>query len=175
MATSQAANSRLFEIRNTSTNLIVPTRIRVGTLPSGTVTTSYAMELVLFRLTGFTAVDTTNTVTPTTSVMRTSGMAAYPGGAAVRHVTIAGAAAGMTGGTLTKDANDTGCLISWAATAGASTVPVYGDLVFGESGGHPLVLAQNEGFEIENVVIGSGTANVIQVIIDVAWAEIATF
>ena len=74
MATTQAANSRLFEIRNTSTNLLIPTRIRVGMLTTGTVTTAYAFQLDLFRCTSFSAVDTTNTVTPTTSVKRTTGM-----------------------------------------------------------------------------------------------------
>ncbi len=175
MATAQAANSRLFEIRNTATNLIVPTRIRVGVLPTGTVTTAYAMEIALFRLTAFTAVDTTNTVTPTSSVRRTSGMAAYPGGAAVRHVTIAGAAAGMTGGTLTKDANSAGSLIAWMSTAAATSMPIYQELLDDVNGTHPFVLAQNEGVEVENVVAGSATANVIQVVIDVSWAEVTAF
>ncbi len=175
MATSQAANSRLFEIRNThATNLIIPTRLRVGILPAGTITTAYAMELALFRCTGFTAVDTTNTVTPTTSVRRTS-MAAYPGGAAVRHNTIAGAANGMTGGTLTKDANSSASMFAWVATAAATTIPQWAELLDDVNGTHPFVFAQNEGFEVENVVVGSGTANVIQVVIDCSWAEVAAF
>ena len=174
MATSQAANSRLFEIRNGASNIIVPTRIRVGILPTGTVTTSYGMEVALFRCTSFTAIDTTNTVTPTSSLKRT-GMAGYPGGAVVRHVTIAGAAAGMTGGTLTKDGNSLASCFAWASTAAATTVPVFQELLSDDFGGHPLVCATNEGFEIENVVVGSGTANVVQVILDVAWAELTAY
>jgi hypothetical protein len=175
LATTQAANSRLFEIRNThATNLIIPTRIRVGFLPAGTITTPYAFELSMFRLTGFTAVDTVNTVTPTTSVRRTS-MAAYPGGAAVRHGTLAGAAAGMTGGTLVKDAQASGTLIAWAATAAATSMPVYQEFSEDVLGTHPFVFAQNEGFEIENVVVGSGTANVAHVVIDVSWAEVTAY
>jgi hypothetical protein len=175
MATSQAANSRLFEIRNThATNLIIPTRIRVGMMPTGTVTNPYAHQIGLFRLTNFTAVDTTNTVTPASSVRRAS-MAAYPGGAAVRHVTLAGAAAGMTGGTMTKDAQAAANFINWASTAAATTQSIYQELLEDVQGTHPFVFAQNEGFEIENVVGGSATANVIQVVIDVSWAEVTAY
>jgi hypothetical protein len=175
MATTQAANSRLFEIRNThSTNLLVLTRCWVSAMPTGTVTTAYAGEIGLFRCTTFNAVDTANTVTPTTSVKRSS-MTAYPGNAAVRHVTIAGAAAGMTGGTLTKDANQSGSLVFNAITAAAGTTPTMREMVDDINGTHPFVFAQNEGFELENVVVGSGTANVIQVIIDVSWAEVTAY
>ena len=176
MATTQAANSRLFEIRNTGTNLVIQTRIRVGALTTGTVTAAYVLQLALFRCTSFTAVDTTNTVTPTTSVKRTT-MTAYPGNAAVRYVTVAGAAAGMTGGTLTKDANPIGQYVAWTHTAapGVITPMQTAELLDDVNGTHPLVCAQNEGFEIENFVVGSGTANVVTVLIDVSWTEVAAY
>jgi hypothetical protein len=174
-ATTQAANSRLFEIRNTSTNILVLTRCFVMVAPAGTITTPYMGEIGLFRLTGFTAVDTTNTVTPVASVKRTSGMAAYPGGAAVRHVTLAGAAAGMTGGTLTKDTQALGSLLFNGTTFAAGTVPFSREFVDDTNGTHPLVMAQNEGFELENVVVGSGTANVVHCVIDISWAEVTAY
>lgn len=178
MATTQAANSNLFEIRNTSSNLLVLTRCRFGAYASGTVTTTYVGKWSLLRVTNFTAVDTTNTVTPTSSVKRTS-FTAYPGNAAVRHVTVAGAAAGMTGGTLTKDANALGQYIAQMttgpnATAGGFMMPMQ-ELVDDVNGTHPLTCAQNEGWIIENTVVGSGTANVVQVLIDISWAEVAAF
>jgi len=175
MAVSQAVNSRLFEVRNTSTNLIIPTRIRIGFLPTGTITTSYAFTLGLFKVTAFTAVDTVNTVTPTTSVKRTTGMTAYPGNANVRHVTLAGAAAGMTGWTGTKDANALAQMIAWAATAGASTIPTYQEFEDDQNGTYPLICAQNEGFELENIIVGSATANACQVMLDVSWAEVSAY
>jgi hypothetical protein len=174
MAISQAANSRLFEVRNTATNLIIPTRIRIGVIAVGTVTTPYTFLAGLFRCTGFTAVDTTNTVTPVSSVKRTS-MAAYPGGAAVRHNTLAGAAAGMTGGTLTKDTQAIGLAAAYAVTGAAGTQVIYQELLSDDFGGSPLILAQNEGFEIENVNAGSATANGLVVILDVAWAECVAY
>lgn len=176
MATTQAANSRLFEIRNThATNLIIPTRLHVQAAPTGTITTPYMGEFAAFKLTGFTAVDTTNTVTPTTGVKRGATMAAYPGGAAVRHNTIAGAAAGMTGGTLTKDAQSFASLLVNMTTFAAATPVMAREFLDDIQGTHPYVFAQNEGLEVENVVVGSGTANVAQAVIDCSWAEVTAF
>lgn len=175
MATTQGANSRLFEIRNThATNLIIPTRIFVMAAAAGTVTTGYLGEFGLWKLTGFSAVDTTNTVTPTSGVKRGS-MTAYPGNAAVRHVTVAGAAAGMTGGTLTKDGNMLASLVVPLFTLAATTPVVWREMFEDIQGSHPLVLTQNEGILIENVVVGSGTANVVHVVIDVSWAETSAY
>jgi hypothetical protein len=177
MATSQNANSRLFEVRNThASNLLVLTRCYIMVGPGGTVTTGYLGEFDLFRLTGFSAVDTTNTVTPTGSVKRTTGMQAYPGtSAAVRHNTVAGAQAGMTGGNLTKDGNAIGMCIAPLFTLAASSPVVYRDMIDDINGTHPLVCANNEGWELENVVAGSGTANVVHVVVEFAWADVTAF
>ena len=100
--TAQAANSRIFEIRNThATNLIIPTILSIRALQTA-AGTAQENSLDVYKVTGFSAVDTVNTVTPVSSVKR-GNMAAYPGGAAIRYLTLTGAAAGMTGGTLTKD------------------------------------------------------------------------
>jgi hypothetical protein len=175
MATTQAANSRLFEIRNTGTNLLILTRCYVEVVPSGTVTTAYVGEIGLWRCTSFSAVDTTNTVTPTGSIKRTTGMTAYPGNANVRHVTVAGAAAGMTGGTLTKDGNMLGSCIGPVLTGPTAGNKFFRELVEDTNGTHPLVCAQNEGWIIENVRVGSGTSNVVTVMLDVSWAEATAF
>lgn len=174
MATSQAAPSRLFEIRNGGSNLIVLTRLYIAAAPSGTITTAYTAEFALWRCTGFSAIDNTNTVTPTGSVRRTS-MTAYPGGAVVRHVTVAGAANGMTGGTLTKDGNEVAALTCPMVTFAAASLVSEREFVDDMNGTHPLVFAANEGFIIENVVVGSGTANVAQVVVDCSWAEVVSF
>jgi len=176
MATTQAANSKLFEVRNTGSNLLVLTRCAISAAPAGTVTTAYLGEIGLYRATGFSVSSTTGTVTPTTSVKRTSGMAAYPGGAAVRHATIAGVAAGMTGFTMTLDANQLASCMFVAGTFAATTgTPVRHELVDDTNGTHPLVAAQNEGWVINNVVVGSGTANVVHVVIDVSWTEVTLY
>jgi hypothetical protein len=90
-------------------------------------------------------------------------------------VTVAGAAAGMTGGTLTKDANMLASLIVPLATLAAGATVWDRELFDDVQGTHPLVCAQNEGWLIENVVAGSATANAVHVVVDCSWAEVAAF
>jgi hypothetical protein len=176
---AQAANSRIFEIRNThATNLIIPTRL---TLRAMQIAAGTAQEnsLDVYKATGFTVVDTTNTVIPTTSVKRTATMAAYPGGAAVRHLTLAGNAAGMTGGTITLDANILGTIPFWVNTAvptAPAPNPIYGpyDALDDVNGTHPLALVQNEGLVVVNRVLNVTSYGMVWYI-DFSWAEVAAY
>lgn len=173
---TQAANSRLFEVRNThATNLIIPTRLIIKWIQTGAHTAAIEDSLDVFKVTGFSAVDTTNTVTPTPAVKRAS-MAAAPGAAAIRGVTVAGAAAGMTGGTLVKDGT-IGQLPQWllAALPTAGTVAVQVIDNFDDvNGTHPFAFSQNEGFIIENrVLLGAAAASAVY--FDFSWAEVTAF
>jgi len=171
---AQAANSRIFELRNAGSNLIVLTRLVLSALQSaaGTAQLNY---LQAYKCTSFSAVDTTNTVTPVSSVKRTATMAAYPGGAQVRHLTLTGAAAGMTGGTLTKDTQAFG-ILPFNVSTSINTSTVWGpkDVLDDVNGTHPFVFANNEGFEIENSILNV-TSFGITWIIDVAWAEVTAY
>lgn len=175
----QAAASRLFQIRNTHvSNLIIPTRLTLRAWQTGAATAILENSLDVYKLTGFTAVDTTNTVTPVSSVRRTGTMAAYPGGAAIRYLTITGAAAGMTGGTLTKDAQFFATLpysVQIAAPVGTNA-NFWGpyDSLDDVNGTHPFALAQNEGIGIESRVVG-GAAFAVAWYIDFSWAEVAAY
>jgi len=170
---AQAANSRIFEIRNThATNLIIPTRLVIRAIQA-VAGTAQENSLDVYKATGFTAVDTTNTVTPTSSVMR-GNMAAYPGGAAIRHLTLAGAAAGMTGGTLTKDAQFIGTLPYNVAAAIGGAIWGPNDVFAPENGEHPPVLVQNEGIIIENRVLNVTSYGIIW-FISFAWAEVVAY
>lgn len=176
LANTQAANSRLWEIRNTSTNVIVPTRLNIQWTQTGNHTASIRDSLQLFRCTSFTAVDTTNTVTPTVSLRKT-GMAAVPGGAAIRHVTVAGAAAGMTGGTLTKDGGASSMIELFLIQTTSATIqlmPVIKEMLDDVNGTHPFALAQNEGLELENEVL-LGAAAASSIVVDFSWAEVSSF
>lgn len=171
---AQAANSRIFELRNTGSNLIILTSLRVKAI-QGAAGTAQVNHLDAFKLTSFSAVDTTNTVTPVSSVTRTSSMAAYPGGAAVRHLTLAGAAAGMTGGTMTKDTQAFGILPT-PVQAAAQSVLLESELASpnGVTGAHPFIFANNEGFELENAVLNV-TSYGYTWVIDCSWAEVTAF
>src|SRR5207302_1240321 len=107
----------LFELQNShATNLIVVTRLVIKWLQTAAHTAAIEDSLDVFKCTSFSAVDTTNTVTPTASRKRTT-MAAAPGAAVIRGVTVAGASAGMTTGTLTKDGGSVGQLQQWLLAA----------------------------------------------------------
>lgn len=168
---AQVANARLLELRNSATNLIVPTRMVFRALQT-VAGTAQENSIDAFRCTSFTVVDTTNTLTPTVSPRRTS-MAAAPGGAQVRVLNPA--AAGMTGGTLTKDGSMFATL-PFNVAAAISTTFMWGPLdVFDDvNGTHPFVFAQNEGFEVENRVLNV-TSYGITWYIDLSWAEVTSF
>lgn len=177
---SQAANSRLFEVRNThATNLIVPTRLIIKWITSSAHTAILEQSLDCYKLTGFSVSSTTNTVTPTASSKRTS-MAAAPGAAAIRGVTVAGASAGMTGFTSTKDGGSfyqlpmIEALTVMATTETLSRIPLVGDVFDDVNGTHPFVFVQNEGFLIEQRVVEGATGGA-SVYIDFSWAEVTAY
>lgn len=174
---AQAADSRLWVIRNNATNVLVATRLRIQWTLIGAHTAAILDSLDLYRLTAFTTLDTTNTVTPVASVKRTAGMAAAPGGAQLRHVTVAGAAAGMTGGTSTPDGGAASMTEQWllaaVPTAGPTTT-LTAELLDDVNGTHPFVLAQNEGLVLRNRVL-LGAAASSSVVVDFSWAEATAF
>lgn len=168
--TAQAANARIAVLRNNAANLIVITRC---TLRAFQVTAGTAQEngLDAYKLTGFTVLDTTNTVTPAVEVLRATGMAAAPGGAQLRT---SNAAAGMTGGTSTKGSALIGSLPYNVAASVMTANPWTANIFDPENGEHPLVLAQNEGLLLENRTLNSTTYG-IRWYVDLSWAEVATF
>jgi hypothetical protein len=173
---AQAANSRLFSLRNTGANLIVITRLNIRWLQTAAHTAAIEDSLDCFKLTGFTVDDTTNTVTPTVSRKKTT-MGAAPGNVNIRNVTVAGATAGMTGGTLTKDGSPWAQLPKWLLLAVPTGSEVKADWLDGlddVNGTHPFVFAQNEGFEVENRVL-LGAAAGSSVYIDCCYAEVTAY
>lgn len=174
LANTQAANSRVFEIRNThATNLMILEKLRISWIQVGIHTVAIQDSLDVFKATGFTAVDTTNTVTPAETRLRTS----FPASDfTVRGVTVAGAAAGMTGGTVTVEANPFTQLPIWLLAA----VPTAGPTVFNvleyilSREEMPFALIQNEGLVIQNRVLLGATAG-STVFIDCEVAEVTAY
>lgn len=178
LVATQAANSRLYEIRNShASNLIITTRLLTKWMSSSAHTAFIEDSLDVFKCTSFSVVDTTNTVTPSVSAKRTS-MAAT--NASIRGVTVAGAAAGMTGGTLTKDGTSVGQhpkILPQTVEATTETSPRTPDVVdhFDDvNGTYPFVFIQNEGLIIENrVVLGAAAGS--SVYIDHSFAEVTAY
>lgn len=178
LVASQAANSRLFAVRNThATNLIIPISLKVGWLQTAAHTAAIEDSLDVYKCTAFTVIDTTNIVTPVASVKRTAGMTAAPGNAALRGLTVAGASAGMTGGTLTKDGGSIGQLPQWlllALPTAGTVIPITADLLARLADEVPFAFVQNEGLILENrVLLGAAAGSTVY--IDFAWAEVTAY
>lgn len=177
---TQAANSRLFEIRNAhASDLLIPTQIHVqwrqGPLDTHTATIEDSIDI--FKATAFSVVDPTGgPVTPLTTRMRTS-MAASS--AEVRANALAGLAAGITGGTMTLEASPFAQVSNFLLAAPVATAvpPPMAELFWKPEPAdseHPLVLAPNEGIVIVNRVL-LGAAAGSSVYIDVQWAEVTVY
>lgn len=172
LVAGQGSNSRLFELRNSGSNWIIPTEIKVSVMPYGAVAVPNLMYVAMHTCTSFTVVDTASTATPVAAAMKT-GMPAAPGGVQIRTVALAGNAAGMTGGTLTESSSWVDVLMAWAASVTPNTQPISKDFAANiMRGGHPWIFAANEGFTVRHATTGSGTTNQLVVQFDVAWAEV---
>jgi len=177
---AQAAGSRLFEARNTLSQLFIPTRMQVKILSFAASTALIENSLDVYKGVGFNAVDTVNTVTPVAIAKRTTGFTAAPAGIDIRGVTAAGAAAGMTGGTITALANPFAqCpyVAAQAVMAATETLPRFPNVteIFDDvNGTHPFALEQNEGIVIANRVL-LGAAGGAIVYVDLSYAVVTAF
>lgn len=169
----QAANSRLFELRNANTSqLVVIHDFRVDWTQTAAHSNAIEDSLDLFKATGFTAVDDTGTVTLTASEMRTASEA---NAAVIRGVTIAGATAGMTGGTLSLDSGPLLQVPLWLLatlpTAGPVPTATLRFLPRSPYGERALTLAPNEGIVLRNRVLLEAAAG-SSVYVSCAWSEV---
>jgi hypothetical protein len=174
LVVTQAANGTLFSFRwGDATRLCVPQFIRLEVQQSAaaTATIAPAFEVILAR--SFSVSDsagTALTLTGNAFKKRTS-----MGTTLVTDIRKSAVAAGLTAGTRTLDAeamiqlgtvqtittvNQTTYVKSWDAT---------------NSGDHPFVFAQNEGFIVRGPTVVFGAAGTANLIVDVAWAEVTAY
>lgn len=180
LVNTQAANSRLFEMRNPSATLLLvllKLHIQWFTLATDLHTATIEDSLDVYKATSFSVVDPTGSpVTPLTTKARTSDPSSI---AEVRANALAGLAAGITGGTLTMEASpytQLGKALLAAPVATAVPPPKDELILIPElgDGQHPLVLAQNEGIVVANrVVLGAAAGS--SVLIAAQWAEVSAF
>lgn len=154
MAAALAANAELYQFRWTdATRLAVVRRITVsaGANVAATAAALLALELAIARgWTGIGAGGTAATFSGNNAKFRTS-----MGTTLVNDVRIS-STAGLTAGTKTIDTNGV-ANVAFAVLTGAITTGINGTilpstpLLEDESGnGHPIVLAQNEGWIVRN-------------------------
>lgn len=167
--TGAAANTALFSFRNISANLIIVRRVGIGFVTTTAFTAAQEVAFGLLVARAFTASDTGGTpvaFTGSNAKHRTSL------GALTSADCRISAAAALTAGTKTLDANTLGVAGLWSGAAGAALNPAPDNLLSHNTGDYPLVLAQNEGFNIMNLVaLGAGGVGTLYVNAELAEAQ----
>lgn len=168
--TGAAVGGFVYSFRNIGANPVLVRRVGVGFICTTGFTAGQEMIFGLNVARAFTASDSGGTaiaLTGNNGKHRTSL-------ATLTSVDCRIAAtAHFTGGTKTSDTNDLAQVAGWAATTTPGTIiaPSLNNLLSHDTGDYPLVLAQNEGFNIINrIAMGAGGVGAMYVNIEVAEA-----
>lgn len=171
--TVAGADTAVFSFRNISSNLIIVRRVGIGFIATTGFTAAQQLNWGLKVARAFTASDTGGTaiaLTGSNAKVRTSL-------ATLTSVDCRIASTGaLTAGTKTLDTNDLGTIGAYAgaALAGNMLAPAMNNLFQHDPGDYPLVLAQNEGFNVMNIT-AMGAAGVGTLYVNVELAEASSF
>jgi hypothetical protein len=158
--TTIAASGAIFSFRNIGVNPIAVRRVGVGFITTTGFTTAQELAFGLKIARSFTTSDasgTTIALTGNNCKRRTSLSTITSVDCRIS------AAAALTSGTKTLDTNNIGVVGGYApaATTGVVIAPSLNNLLSSDSGDYPLVVAQNEGFNIQNLILmGAGGVGV---------------
>lgn len=170
--TGAAANTPVWSLRYTGSNTLLVRGVHASFLTTTAFTAAQAVTHGLYVARSFSANDSAGTAVSVASdngKLRTS--LAQP--SVVVNIASTGA---LTAGTRTLSSTATGIVSGWSSAVGASTVPVYGNYNLFDvmPDGHPIVLANNEGIVINNIVaMGAAGVGTLTVICEVA--EVSSF
>lgn len=173
LITGVAANGALFSFRNLAANPIIVRRIGVGFTCTVGFTGAQVLDWGLNIARAFSASDTGGTaiaVTGSNTKHRTS--LATPTSIDCRIATTGA----LTAGTKTLDTNTVAQVGAFAAasTVGVMVQAAPNNLLSHDAGDYPLVLAQNEGFNILNLA-AMGAAGVGKFYVNMEFAEAASY
>lgn len=171
--TVAGANTAVFSFRNIASSLIIVRRVGIGFIATTGFTAAQQLDWGLKVARSFSVSDSGGTaiaLTGNEGKVRTS--LATLGGVDCR-ISSTGA---LTAGTKSLDANDVGTMGAYAgaALAGNILAPALNNLYSHDAGDYPLVLAQNEGFNIMNIT-AMGAAGVGTLYVNIELAEAASF
>lgn len=167
--TGVAANGPVFSFRNTGTNLMLIRRVALGFAVLTAFTTAQALTYSMIKANSFTVSDTGGTALYTAGANKfCNSMTNISSAPDIRIA----AAAALGAGTRTLESRGLG-LYSGSASALGAVAPIS-PIFAHDPEDHPLVLAQNEGFIITNL-IAMGVTGVIQLQVDVEFAEVTSF
>lgn len=167
--TGVAANGPVFSFRNTGANLILMHRVQVGFVTTTAFTTAQGLSYGLYRALGFSASDSGGTALYTAGQnkyrLSMSNVVSAP------DIRIASTAA-LTAGTRTLESQALGIVAGGSNGLGTGMTPQ--GVITHDAGDYPVVLAQNEGLVINNL-IAMGAAGVIQLNVTIEYAEVTSY
>lgn len=167
--TGVAAAGNVFSFRNTAVNPIMLRRVQVGFATTTAFTAAQALAYGMYKANGFTASDTGGTVLYTAGQNKHKlGFTNISGAPDIR---IASTAA-LGAGTKTVETQSLGVAGGTSNAVGA-VMPIT-PLLSHDAGDYPLILAQNEGFIINNLIL-MGAAGVIQLHVNIEFAEVLSY
>jgi hypothetical protein len=158
----------VFAFRNASANPVMVRRIGIGFVTTTAFTTAQMMSFGLIVARGWTASDTGGLAIGLTgnNAKHRSSMAILTSVDARVCVTTA-----LTNGTKTIDANTLAQVGGWSGGQGTTIAPALSNLFGHDPEDYPLVLAQNEGFNIQNLTtMGAAGAGVAFINLEIAEA-----
>lgn len=170
LLTTVAANGAVFSFRNLSANPVIVRRVGIKFLCTTAFTTAQRVDYGLMVARAFTASDTGGTaiaLTGNNTKMRTSLATLTSVDCRISTTGV------LTAGTKTLDTNHLSQDGGWIGAVGAS----FGgsdNLLSQASGDYPLVLTQNEGFNIMNLTL-MGAAGVGIAYVNIELAEATTY
>lgn len=171
LVTVAAAGGALFSLRNTGANLILVRRAGIGLIMTTAFGAAQRIEYGLGVARNWTVADSGGTpLSFASSNTDRKGSLSIPNVEARVATT-----AGLTAGTRTKDANYQSIVSSWVAAAigNVSLPPPLDNLLYNDPGSHPIILANNEGIVIDNIVL-MGATGVGIAYINVEFCEVVT-
>ena len=170
LLTTVAAGGAIFSLRNTGANLILVRRVGIGFVTTTAFTAAQRLEYGLRSARSWTAADSGGTALSFASSNTDLKTTLSVPNVEARVSTTAA----LTAGTRTLDTNYQGIVAGWSGAVGAVPVaPAIDNLLKHDPGDHPIVLANNEGIVIDNIVV-MGAAGVGVAYINVEFCEVAT-
>jgi hypothetical protein len=154
--TGLAANTALFSFRNLSANPVIVRRAGVGFITTTGFTAAQELAFGLKVARAFTVADSGGTPIALTGNNCKARSSLGNLTSVDARISTTGA---LTAGTKTLDANDIGITGAYALAAGVGAIlpPSLNNLLSHDTGDYPIVLAQNEGINIMNLVaMGAG-------------------
>lgn len=165
-----SGDTAVFSFRNLSANQVIVRRVGVGFVCTTGFTGAQQIAFGLKVARAFSASDTGQTAIALTgnNCKNRTSLATLTSVDCRISTTAA-----LSAGTKTLDTNDLASVGGWAAaaTAGVIIAPSLANLLSHDEGDYPLVLNQNEGFNIMNLIaLGAGGAGTLYVNMEVAEA-----